>query len=148
MATASDAPLPKVHKDQSAKTLRRHGGDQLILRHGAGEGAREPTLGPKEPILRTHSMVNMAVKMRLRSLNTSMNSSGAPWNCKNKRLIPLFSEYLHCKKSWRSSSTPVFGDAGPIQTGVGKSFRHPWRQLYYKYQTFLTEFYMCRTSSL
>ncbi len=54
---------------------------------------------------------------------------------------------LHCKKSWRSSSTPASGDAGPIHTGVEKSFRHPWRKLYYKYQTFSTDFYKCRTSS-
>ena len=48
--------------------------------------------------------------------------------------------YLHCKKSWRSSSTPASGDAGPIHTGVEKSFRHPWRKFYYKYQTFPTFF--------
>ncbi len=29
-----------------------------------------------------------------------------------------------------------------------KSFQQPWRQFYYKYQTFTTEFYMRRTSSL
>ena len=40
------------------------------------------TLGPKEDILRTHSTVNMAVKIRLRSASTSENSRGAPWNCK------------------------------------------------------------------
>ncbi len=36
--------------------------------------------------------------------------------------------HLHCKKSWRSSLAPTSGDAGPIRTGVGKSFRHPWGQ--------------------
>ena len=30
---------------------------------------------------------------------------------------------IHCKKSWRSSSTPASGDAGPIHTGVEKSFQ-------------------------
>jgi hypothetical protein len=77
MATA---PTPLCRKCIKTNQQRHSGdmADQLELRHGAGEGAREPTLGPKEPILRTHSMVNMAVKMRLRSLNTSMNSSGAP----------------------------------------------------------------------
>ncbi len=48
--------------------------------------------------------------------------------------------WVECKKIWRSSSTPASGDAGPIHTGVGKSFRHPWRQFYYKYQTFLQAF--------
>jgi hypothetical protein len=48
--------------------------------------------------------------------------------------------YIHCKKICRSSSTPASGDAGPIQTGVEKSFRHPWRKIYYKYQTFPTFF--------
>jgi hypothetical protein len=48
--------------------------------------------------------------------------------------------YLHCKKSWRSSSTPASGDAGPIHTGVEKSFRNRWRKFYYKYRTFLTFF--------
>jgi hypothetical protein len=43
---------------------------------------------------------------------------------------------VHCKKSWRSSSTPASGDAGPIHTGVEKSFRHPWRKFYCKYQTY------------
>jgi hypothetical protein len=43
---------------------------------------------------------------------------------------------LHCKKSWRSSSTPASGDAGPIHTGVKKGFRHPCRRFYYKYRTF------------
>ena len=38
------------------------------------------TLGPKEDILRTHSTVNMAVKIRFRSASTSENSRGAPWN--------------------------------------------------------------------
>ena len=38
------------------------------------------TLGPNDEILRTHSTVNMAVKIRLRSANTSENSRGAPWN--------------------------------------------------------------------
>ncbi len=47
---------------------------------------------------------------------------------------------VHCKKSWRSSSTPASGDAGPIHTGVEKSFRHPWRKFYYKYLTFPTFF--------
>ncbi len=43
--------------------------------------------------------------------------------------------YLHCKKSWRSSSTPAYGDAGPKHTGVEQSFRHPWRKFYCKYRT-------------
>ncbi len=47
---------------------------------------------------------------------------------------------VHCKKSWRSSLTPASGDAGPIHTGVEKSFRHPWRKFYYKYRTFPTFF--------
>jgi hypothetical protein len=55
--------------------------------------------------------------------------------------------YTHCKKSWRNSSTPAPGDAGPIHTGIEKSFRHPWRKFYYKYRTFSTEFFKCRTSS-
>ena len=42
-----------------------------------------PTLGPKETSFRTHSTVNMVVKMRFRSLRMSMNSSGAPWNWNN-----------------------------------------------------------------
>ena len=46
----------------------------------------------------------------------------------------------HCKKSWRSSSTPASGDAGPKHTGVEQSFRHPWRKFYYKYRTFPTFF--------
>ncbi len=46
----------------------------------------------------------------------------------------------HCKKSWRSSSTPASGDAGPIHTGVEQSFRHPWIKFYYKYRTFPTIF--------
>ena len=37
-------------------------------------------MGPNDEILRTHSTVNMAVKIRLRSANTSENSRGAPWN--------------------------------------------------------------------
>ncbi len=45
---------------------------------------------------------------------------------------------LHCKKSWRSSSTFASGDAGPIQPGVRKRFRHPWRQFYYKYRNFFS----------
>ncbi len=47
---------------------------------------------------------------------------------------------VHCKKSWRSSSTPASGDAGPKHTGVEQSFRHPWRKFYYKYRTFPTFF--------
>jgi hypothetical protein len=47
-----------------------------------------------------------------------------------------FGETLHCKKSWQSSSTPASGDAGPIHTGIEKSFRHPWRKFYYKYRTY------------
>ena len=54
---------------------------------------------------------------------------------------------LHCKKSWRSSSTPASGDAGPIHTGIEQIFRHPWRKFYHKYRTFSTEFFKCRTSS-
>ncbi len=53
---------------------------------------------------------------------------------------------MHCKKSWRSSSTPASSDAGPIHTGVEQIFRHPWRKFYYKYRT-PTEFFKCRTSS-
>ncbi len=56
-------------------------------------------------------------------------------------------QLIHCKKNWRSSSTPACGDAGPIQPGVGKRFWHPWRQFYQKYRTFSTDFYKCRTSS-
>jgi hypothetical protein len=48
--------------------------------------------------------------------------------------------HVHCKKIWRSSSTPAYGDAGPIQPGVGKSFRHSWRQFYCKYRTFWQTF--------
>jgi hypothetical protein len=36
---------------------------------------------------------------------------------------------IHCKKSWRSNSTPASGDAGPKHTGVEQSFRHPWRPI-------------------
>ncbi len=54
----------------------------------------------------------------------------------------------HCKKSWRSSSTPASGDAGPKHTGIEKSFRHPYRKFYYKYRTISTDFYKCRTSSI
>ncbi len=57
------------------------------------------------------------------------------------------SKSLHCKKSWRSSTTPAPGEAGQIQPGVWKSFRNPWRQFYHKYRTFSTLFYICRTSS-
>ncbi len=42
-----------------------------------------------------------------------------------QHLYPVECRILHCKKSWRSSSTPASGDAGPIHTGVEKSFRHP-----------------------
>ncbi len=59
----------------------------------------------------------------------------------------LFCYTPHCKKTWRSSSTPASGDAGPIHTGIEKSFRHPCRKFYYKYRTFSTDFYKCRTSS-
>ena len=38
----------------------------------------DATFGPNEVSLRTHSTVNMVVKMRLRSLRISMNSRGAP----------------------------------------------------------------------
>ncbi len=54
---------------------------------------------------------------------------------------------VHCKKSWRSSSTPASGDAGPIHTGIEQIFRHPWRKFDYKYRTFSTEFFKCRTCS-
>ncbi len=47
---------------------------------------------------------------------------------------------VHCKKSWRSSSTPASGDAGPKHTGVEQSFRHPCIKFYYKYRTFSTFF--------
>ncbi len=47
---------------------------------------------------------------------------------------------MHCKKSWRSSSTPGSGDAGPKHTGVEQSFWHPWRKFYYKYRIFPTFF--------
>jgi len=43
---------------------------------------------------------------------------------------------IHCKKSWRSSSTPASGDAGPNDTGVEQIFPHPCRKFYYKYRTF------------
>ena len=65
----------------------------------------------------------------------------------NKVGINILLSFSHCKKSWRSSSTPASGDAGPIHTGVEKSFRHTWRKFYYKYRTFSTEFFKCRTSS-
>ncbi len=54
--------------------------------------------------------------------------------------LPLHVCSVHCKKSWRSSSTPASGDAGPKHTGVEQSFRHPWRKFYYKYRTFPTFF--------
>jgi hypothetical protein len=48
MATASDATLPKVHKDQSAKTLRRHGGPAGIeTRCTAGARREGAYLGSK-----------------------------------------------------------------------------------------------------
>jgi hypothetical protein len=53
----------------------------------------------------------------------------------------------HCKKSWLSGSTLASGDAGPIQPGVRKSFRHHWRQFYYKHWTFSPDFNKCWTSS-
>ncbi len=62
--------------------------------------------------------------------------------------VKLFSGNIHCKKSWRSSSTPASGDAGPKHTGIEKSFRHTYRKFYYKYRTILTDFYKCRTSSI
>ncbi len=46
----------------------------------------------------------------------------------------------HCKKSWRSSSTPASGDAGPKHTGIEQIFRHPCRKFYCKYRTFPTFF--------
>ncbi len=52
-------------------------------------------------------------------------------------LLKQFPTDIHCNA----------GDAGPIQPGVGKRFRHPWRQFYHKYRTFSTDFYKCRTSS-
>ena len=48
----------------------------------------------------------------------------------------LSTSLIHCKKS--CSSTPASGDAGPIHTGVEKSFRHPWRQFNEKYRNFST----------
>ncbi len=53
----------------------------------------------------------------------------------------------HCKNSWLSGSTLASGDAGPITPGVRKSFRHHWRQFYYKHWTFSTDFNKCWTSS-
>ncbi len=56
---------------------------------------------------------------------------------------------MHCKKSWRSSSTPASGDAGPKHTGVEQSFRHLWRKFYYKYRispTFFTSIELVRQS--
>jgi hypothetical protein len=61
--------------------------------------------------------------------------------------VQVQQRHLHCKKSWRSSSTPASDDTGPIHAGVEKSFRHPWRKCYYKYRTFSTEFFKCWTSS-
>ncbi len=43
-----------------------------------------------------------------------------------------------------SLSTLASGDAGPIHTGVEKSFRHPCRRFYYKYQTFSTDVELVR----
>ncbi len=60
--------------------------------------------------------------------------------CFSLSKIITLSKHLHCKKSWRSSSTPASGDAGPKHTGVEQSFRHPWRKFYYKYRTFPTFF--------
>ena len=65
-----------------------------------------------------------------------------------KRTRIIHSYILHCKKSWRSSSTPASGDAGPNDTGVEQIFRHPCRKFYYKYRTFSTFFTSDRTSSL
>ena len=48
------------------------------------------TLGPKDDILRTHSTVNMAVKIKLRSARTSENSRGAPWNCKQSICVRIY----------------------------------------------------------
>ncbi len=69
-------------------------------------------------------------------LNTSVGCRVRYWTY----LYPFRYVSIHCKKSWRSSSTPASGDAGPIHTGVEKSFRHPWRKFYYKYRTFPTFF--------
>jgi hypothetical protein len=55
-------------------------------------------------------------------------------------IIIVIKRIMHCKKSSRSSSTPASGHAGPIHTGVKKSFRHPRRKFYYKYRTFPTFF--------
>ncbi len=68
-------------------------------------------------------------------------------NAKSLINTSLTETRIHCKKSWRSSSTPASGDAWPIRPDVGKSFQHFWRQFYYKYISFLTEFYKCWTSS-
>ncbi len=53
---------------------------------------------------------------------------------------PTILDTLHCKKSWRSSSTPTSGDAGPKHTGNEQIFPHPCRKFYYKYRTFPTFF--------
>jgi hypothetical protein len=45
-------------------------------------------------------------------------SNVSEWeHCRWKNSVSHVSK-LHCKKSWRSSSTPASGDAGPIHTGV------------------------------
>ncbi len=62
------------------------------------------------------------------ALHTTRSPPPAVTHCLNT--------YPHCKKSWWRSSTPASGDAGPIHTGVEKSFRHPWRKFYYKYRTY------------
>ena len=51
-----------------------------ILRKLKDLNASKLTLGPKDESLSTHSTVNMVVNIKFKSLNTSINSSGAPWN--------------------------------------------------------------------
>ncbi len=53
------------------------------------------------------------------------SSLGCSWTCLNQTGFWT----AHCKKSWRSSSTPASGDAGPIHTGVEKSL-YDSRQTY------------------
>ncbi len=51
---------------------------------------------------------------------------GSQGSCHKDQLMNgLQIRHPHCKKSCRSSSTPASGDAGPIHTGIEKSFRHP-----------------------
>ncbi len=77
------------------------------------------------PLLKVETEVNGDAKSTNERGPFLVGSLGLSWRYK-----------IHCKKSWRSSSTPASGDAGPNDTGVEQIFPHPCRKFYYNYRTF------------